>query len=1303
MTRTLRNLLLFVFTGLSGSAFAQEISGRVLDEKKEPLPSAAVQVYQGGILKGGNITDYDGNYTIKPLDPGRYDVLILYTGYDSVKRTDVEVTPGSRTTQNITMQKPAGHQLATLIVTAYRKPLVDIDKPDKHILTKEEIAVVPTTQVADLVALNPGIQQSQRGGDIYAGGARNTGILYIVDGVQVDLEGHNANGSLSTSAADMAQGSIEQLEVITSGIPANYGDVSGGVVNITSRGPSQKMTGNLRLQHSIDGYNNNLVSFSLAGPIFKKSVDGDKAHKKTVFGFSLGGDYYNDKNRYPDYNEQYVVNSNVMQQINAKPLTIVSDNSGQPVYNLASDYVTLNDLHQVKITPNDAIEEVRLNGKLDYQINDNLRIVGGGTFDELKQDYYNRQEDLFAPSSIPVQYNITGRGYLRFTQKFGNSKDTSSRHNIISNAYYSLQADYQTTNETREDANFKTSIFQYNYVGKFIETKAYTYAPAYLPAGFDSLTGKRGTVLTGNNTTGIAFTPSVNKQNPILANYTTEYYNSLNGVNPTSLNQIQASNAMTNGDDPAGTYSFQGSPLFYSAGQSMAYYLKLHNTQYGLTVDASFDILVGQTKHAIQFGLYYQQRIDAYYTLSANNGGTNSLWRLMRQLVSSVDNGNLVLDKSHPFFIVNGVKYSYSTIDSGRHAIYTDPNGNVKNVIPGPNDTIVYNYQNIGNTAFDQNLRKALGSSYTANGSTKDINIDAFDPSTFSLNMFSADELLNSGHSFVSYYGNTYLGGSQGNVNFNDFWTAKDANGNYTRPIGAISPNYIAGYLMDQFNYKDVHFNIGVRVDRYSANTKVLKDPYSEIAEETVSQVPGSDNILNGGKHPANIGGNYVVYVDDNASATPNIIGYRSGTNWYDPTGKFIEDPATLKQYSGGRDPEPFLVKTTGPGGSTVIPQITDTSFNPNSSFTDYTPQVTVQPRISFSFPISDVADFYAHYDIYSQRPTGQVNATASDYYYLQQNNTAIINNSNLLPSKTFDYEMGFQQKLSSSSALTLTAFYKERKDMVTVVPYLYAWPTTYYTYGNRDFSTTKGTTLFYDLRATNHIRMSISYTLQFAEGTGSTPTSTNSNGAGQVSANGLLQEFVTAGLPNLRYVTALDYDSRHNIVADLDYRYGEGEGPTIGGMNVFQNAGIHLIPRARSGEPYTRYTDAQGSTVIGGINGSRLPWHYGVDLRVDKDFALSIGKKHKDAIAGVKAKRPLFIKAILQVNNLLQTRDVLSVYGYTGKPDDDGYISSSYGQQYIPQQISPQSYTDLLRYYRNDPSKLNYARTISLALDLNF
>jgi hypothetical protein len=158
-----------------------------------------------------------------------------------------------------------------------------------------------------------------------------------------------------------------------------------------------------------------------------------------------------------------------------------------------------------------------------------------------------------------------------------------------------------------------------------------------------------------------------------------------------------------------------------------------------------------------------------------------------------------------------------------------------------------------------------------------------------------------------------------------------------------------------------------------------------------------------------------------------------------------------------------------------------------------------------------------------------------------------------------------------------------------------------------------------------------------------------------------------------------------------------------IGGLNVFQNAGIDLIAKARSGEPYTAYSDPLGNTIIGGVNTSRLPWHFGMDLRIDKDFALAFGKKHKDVPEGIKPKKPLAIKAIIQVNNLLNTRDILAVYGYTGKPDDNGYLTSSYGKQFVPQQINPSSYSTLYSIYINNPYNLNYARTISFALQFNF
>ncbi len=1268
MKRTLHYLLLFVLVGLSGSALAQEILGVITDKKRgEPLVNASVSVRQGGILKGGAVTDFDGKYSVKPLDPGLYEVTISYIGYPTQVRTGVIVSPGEKTGLDIKMtpdESPDSKTTLKVVTITYKKPLVDKYKTNT-ILTAEEIKNKPTSQTADLVALSPGIYQQKRGGDLNSGGGRGTGNLYVVDGVAVQ-------SNTGSTGIDMAQGATAQIEVISSGIPANYGDVSGAVINITSKGVTQKTAGNVRVQHSLDGYNNNLVSASISGPLVKKKSTDPNIKPQSVMGYNISGDYYNENNRYPSLDKQYEVKSDVLSQLQKNPLKIVSDNSGQKVYNRASEYITRDQMNAVKTPSHNNVQELRLNTKVDYRVTDQMKVTLGGSFDGTKSDQYSRGRNMFAPEATPVKYEYTGRGYLRFTQQFGKqglATDTS-KHSIISNAYYTVQLDYQRYHSLVEDPKFKQNIFQYQYIGHFKQD----YKDVYLPNSVDSASQKTGTILAFKNPQGIDFTRGGLNTN--LENYTQQYYNSIGDIHPTTIQQLQAKNALANGDDPASTYQ-----LFNSPGATQANYQIYNSNQYSLDVKAAFDLKVGGISHGIEFGLYYQQRIIKSLTVYQNNG--TSLWQQMRQLVSSVDNGNLKLDKANPIFVVNHKQYTLADVNSGI-------------VRPGPADTILYKYINPTQTPFDKALRAKLGKSATEN-----INIDDLDPSTFSLSMFSADEILNSGRAFVDYQGFGYAGQTQtGTVNFNDFWTQKDANGNYTRPIGAFSPNYIAGYLLDKFEYKNIIFNVGVRIERYSANTKVLKDPYSLYSVKTVDQTSSSEavNYINNGKTPSNIANDAVVYVDDNnTSGIKTIIGYRSGNTWYDATGKFIENPAVLKNYSGGRDPQPLLADPNKR-------KITDTAFNPNSSFTDYNPQVTLMPRIAISFPISNTSKFIAHYDIYSQRPypTSLGSATAYDYYYLNQNSNTIIPNANLRPQKTFDYELGFEQQIGQNAVFKLNGFYIERKDMVSVVPYLYAYPTTYYTFGNRDFSTSKGVKLYYEMRATNHLSMSVAYTLQFAEGTGSGPYSTNAGGSGQISPQGLLQSFIEAGLPNLRYVSSLDYDARHNIVANFDYRYGKGEGPVVAGKHIFENAGLDVVAKTRSGEPFTRISVPDGHTIIGGINGSRLPWHFGMDMKINKDFAINFSKKSKD-VDGVQIRRAQKFSAFVYIQNLLNTREILGVYGYTGKPDDNGFLSSAYGKQAIPNQVYAPSYKDLYSIAYNNPGNLNYARTINFGLEFNF
>ena len=97
--------------------------------------------------------------------------------------------------------------------------------------------------------------------------------------------------------------------------------------------------------------------------------------------------------------------------------------------------------------------------------------------------------------------------------------------------------------------------------------------------------------------------------------------------------------------------------------------------------------------------------------------------------------------------------------------------------------------------------------------------------------------------------------------------------------------------------------------------------------------------------HPASVENDYVVYVDDFTNPT-KVTGYRSDNIWFDATGK-VDDPSIITQESD--NVTPYLKDDTQKGRS-VIKHLKIMS------------QKRYMPRISFSFPISDDAQFFAHY-----------------------------------------------------------------------------------------------------------------------------------------------------------------------------------------------------------------------------------------------------------------------------------------------------------------------------------------------------
>ena len=212
------------------------IKGRVEDEKtREGLPSVNI------VVKGtyyGAATDFDGNYRIEKVNPGTYNIDVTLLGYKAVQYTAIKVEAGQTLTLDVKMSESV-LSLGTEVVIVGEKPLFDIEETSsRHSVKGEDIAVTAIRDVKDVVGLQTGVVQSDN--EIHIRGSRGYENAYLVDGISVqDVLGGTGFGlQLSTDA-------IQEIEVITGGYNAEYGQATSGVVNITTKEGADRYSGGI--------------------------------------------------------------------------------------------------------------------------------------------------------------------------------------------------------------------------------------------------------------------------------------------------------------------------------------------------------------------------------------------------------------------------------------------------------------------------------------------------------------------------------------------------------------------------------------------------------------------------------------------------------------------------------------------------------------------------------------------------------------------------------------------------------------------------------------------------------------------------------------------------------------------------------------------------------------------------------------------------------------------------------------------------------------------------------------------------
>jgi outer membrane receptor protein involved in Fe transport len=290
--------------------------------------------------------------------------------------------------------------------------------------------------------------------------------------------------------------------------------------------------------------------------------------------------------------------------------------------------------------------------------------------------------------------------------------------------------------------------------------------------------------------------------------------------------------------------------------------------------------------------------------------------------------------------------------------------------------------------------------------------------------------------------------------------------------------------------------------------------------------------------------------------------------------------------------------------------------------------------------------------------------------------------NPNLKPEQTTAYELGIQHTPNERSRIEASAYYKDVKDLVEITNIPSA-PNAFSSYRNRDFATIKGLDLAYTLRRTGMVTFNASYSLSWANGTGSL-SQTQRNIA-----------WYAAETPKLS--SPLAFDQRHKISANWDFRYDKGQGPQWGGKRLLENAGLNVLVNASSGTPYTptkvynEVTLANTASVPSGSIDSRYgPWTFQVDAKLDKTIV--IGRQSLN----------LYVWGL----NLFNRDNVYTVYTSSGSALSTNWLQTPEGQAFVDGNASKYGADGAAERYQlaeRTPLFHGVPRMVRLGAKLNF
>ena len=299
LRRTTFGALIALIAVLATNAIsAQErfggLAGVVTDSSQAPVPGVTVTATNKQTAAARTTTTgTDGAYRIPDLEPGRYAISIELQGFQKVQADDILILLGRTIDFPATLKVGGLNEVVT--VTAEADKQIDLRTTTiAHNVTAEELDRMPKARsFQDIALTSPGVNKGDVEGGFQVNGASGAENSFTVDGVSTNSLLYGG------SRQDTVFEYLQEVQVKTGGIAAEYGGALGGVISAVTKSGGNKFTGEAHYYYSGSGISASPVSRLQLSPIDDTTVfdvqDDTQDNNRNEIGGSIGGPIVRDR------------------------------------------------------------------------------------------------------------------------------------------------------------------------------------------------------------------------------------------------------------------------------------------------------------------------------------------------------------------------------------------------------------------------------------------------------------------------------------------------------------------------------------------------------------------------------------------------------------------------------------------------------------------------------------------------------------------------------------------------------------------------------------------------------------------------------------------------------------------------------------------------------------------------------------------------------------------------------------------------------------------------------------------------